>query len=51
MIVDVPVIMLFVFQQSKSYVYCAAIQFLDRVGHSSCATEGRFHSAVFEQGC
>ena len=31
MIVDVPVIMLFVFQQSKSYVYCAAIQFLDRV--------------------
>ena len=31
MIVGVPVIMLFVFQQSKSYVYCAAIQFLDRV--------------------
>ena len=31
MIVDVPVIMLFVFQQSWSYVYCAAIQFLDRV--------------------
>ena len=30
-IVDIPVIMLFVFQQSKSYVYCAAIQFLDRV--------------------
>ena len=30
-IVDVPVIMLFVFQQSKSYVYCAAIQFIDRV--------------------
>ena len=30
-IVDVPVIMLVVFQQSKSYVYCAAIQFLDRV--------------------
>ena len=30
-IVDVPVIMLFVFQQSKSYVYCGAIQFLDRV--------------------
>ena len=28
---DVPVIMLFVFQQSKLYVYCAAIQFLDRV--------------------
>ena len=31
MIVDVRVIMLFVFQQSKSYVYCAAIQFIDRV--------------------
>ena len=29
--VDVPVIMLFVFQQSKSYVFCAAIQFIDRV--------------------
>ena len=31
--VDVPVIMLFVFQQSKSYVFCAAIQFIDRVDH------------------
>ena len=29
--VDVPVIVLFVFQQSKSYVFCAAIQFIDRV--------------------
>ena len=29
--VNVPVIMLFVFQQSKSYVFCAAIQFIDRV--------------------
>ena len=28
---DVPVIMLFVFQQSKSYVFCAAFQFTDRV--------------------
>ena len=26
-----PCIMLFVFQQSKSYVFCAAIQFIDRV--------------------
>ena len=34
--VDVPVIMLFVFQQSKSYVYCAAIQFIDRVPDQLC---------------
>ena len=31
MIVDIPSTMQLVFQQSKSYVYCAAIQFLDRV--------------------
>ena len=31
MIVDVPSTMQVVFQQSKSYVYCAAIQFIDRV--------------------
>ena len=46
MIVDVPVIMLFVFQQSRSFVYCR-----QSAGPSSCATEERFHSAVLEQGC
>ena len=30
-VVDVPVIMHLVFQQAKSYVFCAAFQFLDRV--------------------
>ena len=30
-VVDVPVIMQLVFQQSRSYVFCAAFQFLDRV--------------------
>ena len=38
-------IMLLVFQQSKSYVLRQS------AGHSSCATEERFHSAVLEQGC
>ena len=42
---DVPVIMQLVFQQSKSYVLRQS------AGHSSCATEERFHSAVLEQGC
>ena len=46
-VVDVPVIMLFVFRQSKSFVFCAAIQFpRQSAGHS---TEGRFHSAVLER--
>ena len=50
--VDVPSIMQLVFQQSKSYVFFAAIQFpRQSAGHSSCATEGIFHSAVLEQGC
>ena len=50
--VDVPVIMLFVCQLSKSYEFCAAIQFpRQSARHSSCATEGRPHSAVLEQGC
>ena len=31
MIVDVPLTMQLVFQQSKSYVFCAVLQFLDRV--------------------
>ena len=49
--VDVPLIMQLVFQHSKSYVFFAAIQFpRQSAGHSSCATEGRFHSAVLEQG-
>ena len=33
-------------------MFFAAIQFpRQSAGHSSCATEGRFHSAVLEQGC
>ena len=48
---DIPSIMQLVFQQSKSYVFFA-LQFpRQSAGHSSCATEGRFHSAVLEQGC
>ena len=51
MIVDVSSIMQLVVQQSKSYVFFA-LQFpRQSAGHSSCATEGRFHSAVLEQGC
>ena len=50
--VDVPLVMQLVFQQSKSYVFFTAIQFpRQSAGHSSCATEGTFHSAVLEQGC
>ena len=47
--VDIDSIVQLVFQQSKSYVFFA-LQFLRQsAGHSSCATEGRFHSAVLEQ--
>ena len=38
--------------QGLWYVFFSAIQFpRQSAGHSSCATEGRFHSAVLEQGC
>ena len=48
---DVPSIMQLVFQQSKSYVFCADSVPRQRAGHSSYASEGRFHSSVLEQGC
>ena len=51
-VMDVPSIIQLAFEQSKSYVFCGAIQFpRQSAGHSSCATEGRFHSSVLEQGC
>ena len=51
---DILVIKLFVFQQSKSYVFCAAIQFpRQSAGHSSCAKEGPqwFVDAVVHDSC
>ena len=45
--VDVPVIMLFVFQQSKSYVFCAAIQFIDRVPDLPVVPQKRVSTVQF----
>ena len=55
-VVDVPVIMQLVFQQSKSYVFCAAIQFIDRVPDLPVVPQKRdstvqFLNKVVDAGC
>ena len=50
-VVDVPVTMQLVLLQSKSYVFCAAFQFLDGVWDIQLCHRVRFHIGVLEQGC